>query len=214
MELANLLPQLADVVVVPADVSDEVVAVRARTKSGVPTGCTGCGRSSAWCHSRYVRRLADVALGGRPLRIDLSVGRLYCENPSCPKVTFAEQVPGLTVRYQRRTPFLQGLVESVGVLLAGRGGARMPRILNTTLSRCTVLSQLMRMPLPPRVTPRVLGWTTSRSTATPLALNVDRGGTRVPIASVLPHLEGAFKRAEMAAPVLPVARSRTLSRSA
>ncbi|MEU9148867.1 transposase family protein [Streptomyces sp. NPDC048349] len=62
------------------DVSDAVVAVRARTKSGVSAGCTGCGRSSAWCHSRYVRRLADVALGGRPLRIDLSVRRLYCEN--------------------------------------------------------------------------------------------------------------------------------------
>ncbi|GAA1542373.1 hypothetical protein GCM10009730_59290 [Streptomyces albidochromogenes] len=68
-----------------------------------------------WCHSRYVRRLADVPLAGRPLSIDLPVRRLYCENPSCPKATFAEQVPGLTVRYQRWTPLLQGLVEDVGV---------------------------------------------------------------------------------------------------
>ncbi|WP_416237960.1 ISL3 family transposase [Streptomyces sp. NEAU-W12] len=142
---------------VSADVSDAVVAVRARTRSGVPAGCTGCGHLSAWCHSRYLRHLADVALGGRPLRIDLSVRRLYCENPVCPKVTFAEQVPGLTVRYQRRTPQLQRLVEAVGVVLAGRGGARMLRILNVRLSRCTVLSQLMRVPLPPLETPRVLG---------------------------------------------------------
>jgi hypothetical protein len=69
-------------------------------------------------------------------------------NPACPKVTFAEQVPGLIVRYQRRTPQLQRLVEAVGVVLASRGGARMLRILNVTLSRCTVLSQLMRVPLP------------------------------------------------------------------
>ncbi|WJY53590.1 transposase [Streptomyces chengbuensis] len=110
-----------------------------------------------WRHSRYARRLADVALGGRPVRIDLSVRRLYCENSVCPKVTFAEQVPGLTVRYQRRTPQLQHLVEAVGVVLAGRGGARMLRVLNVTLSRCTVLSQLMRVPLPPLETPRVLG---------------------------------------------------------
>ncbi|MCY0938102.1 ISL3 family transposase [Streptomyces sp. H34-S4] len=140
-----------------AYISDAVVTVCARTRSGVPAGCTGCSRLSAWCHSRYVRRLADVTLGGRPLRIDLSVRRLYCENPGCPKTTFAEQVPGLTVRYQRRTPLLQGLVEAVGVVLAGRGGARMLQILNLTLSRCTVLSQLMRMPLPPLETPRVLG---------------------------------------------------------
>ncbi|MFJ2444098.1 ISL3 family transposase [Streptomyces sp. NPDC087658] len=139
------------------DVSDAAVAVRARTRSGEPAECTGCGQLSAWCHSRYVRRLADVALGGRPLRIDLSVRRLYCENLACPKATFAEQVAGLTVRYQRRTPLLQRQVEDVGVVLAGRGGSRMLRILNITLSRCTVLSQLMRVPLPPLVTPRVLG---------------------------------------------------------
>ncbi|MEU6895549.1 transposase family protein [Streptomyces sp. NPDC046557] len=120
-------------------------------------GCSGCGVPSDWTHSRYVRHLADVALGGRPVRIDLSVCRLYCENPSCPKVTFAEQVPGLTVRYQRRTPLLQHLVESVGVVPVGRGGARMLRVLNVRLSRCTVLAQPMRMPLPPLVTPRVLG---------------------------------------------------------
>ncbi|WP_231591251.1 ISL3 family transposase [Saccharothrix sp. ST-888] len=143
--------------VVSVDVSDAVVAVRARTRSGVPAACTGCGQLTEWCHSRYVRHLADVALGGRPLRIDLSVRRLYCENSACPKVTFAEQVPGLTVRYQRRTPLLQHLVEAVGVVLAGRGGARMLRVLNVALSRCTVLSQLMRAPLPPLVTPRVLG---------------------------------------------------------
>ncbi|WP_319727946.1 hypothetical protein [Streptomyces sp. MB09-01] len=104
-----------------------------------------------------MRHLADVTLGGRPLRIDLSVRRWYCENAACPKVTFAEQVPGLTVRYQRRTPLLQHLVEAVGVLLADRGGARMLRVLNVPLSRCTVLSQLMRVQLPPLVTPRVLG---------------------------------------------------------
>ncbi|MFF3159673.1 hypothetical protein [Streptomyces sp. NPDC057910] len=59
-------------------------------------------------------------------------------------MTFAEQVPGLTMRYQRRTPQLQRLVEDVGVVLAGRGGARMLRILNpmerTDTAACTQLS--------------------------------------------------------------------------
>ncbi|MDK0523990.1 transposase [Streptomyces sp. ML-6] len=91
------------------------------------------------------------------MRIDLSVRHLYCENVMWSKVTFAEQVAGLTLRYQRRTPQLQRLVEDIGVVLAGRGGTRMLRILSIRLSRCTVLSQLMRMPLPPLETPRVLG---------------------------------------------------------
>jgi hypothetical protein len=71
-------------------------------------------------------------------------------------VTFAEQVPGPTVRYQRRTPRLQGLVEDIGVVPAGRGGSRMLRILNIRLWLAAVLSQLMRVPFPPLVTPRVL----------------------------------------------------------
>ncbi|MEU4303745.1 hypothetical protein AB0G09_41665, partial [Kitasatospora aureofaciens] len=51
--------------------------------------------------------------------IDLSVRRLYCENPACEKVTFAEQIDGLTRRYQRRTPALQKVVDAVAVALCG-----------------------------------------------------------------------------------------------
>ncbi|WP_248869249.1 hypothetical protein [Streptomyces halobius] len=91
------------------------------------------------------------------MRIELSVRRLYCENSACVKVTFAEQADGLTVRYQRRTPLLQNLVETAGVLLAGRGGARLLGLLNAPLSRTSVVFQLMRMPLPTMATPRVLG---------------------------------------------------------
>ncbi|MFI0976407.1 hypothetical protein ACH4SP_05200 [Streptomyces sp. NPDC021093] len=72
-----------------------------------------------WVHSRYERQLADAAVGGREVRTDLSVRRLYCENPACPKQTSAEQVPGLTVRYQRRTPLLQQVVEAVDFALYG-----------------------------------------------------------------------------------------------
>jgi hypothetical protein len=112
---------LAAVLVVSVDVSGPAVVMQARMRSGAPAGCTGCGTLSEWVHSRYVRRLADVTLGGRPVRIDLSVRRLYCENSACPKVTFAAQVSGLTVRYQRRTLLLQRLVEAVGVVLADQG---------------------------------------------------------------------------------------------
>ncbi|MFF0018706.1 ISL3 family transposase [Streptomyces sp. NPDC005374] len=157
VELPYLLPHLAGVSVLSVDGSGPVVVVRARTRSLAPAPCTGCGTPSGWCHSRYVRRLGDTSLGDRAVLVELSVCRLYCENTTCEKVTFAEQVPGLTVRYQRRTPLLQRVVEAAGVLLAGRGGARMLRVLNVTLSRCTVLSQLMRMPLPALVIPRVLG---------------------------------------------------------
>nr|WP_206751800.1 hypothetical protein [Streptomyces cadmiisoli] len=104
-----------------------------------------------------MRTLADVAVGGRPVLISLSVRRLFCDSASCGRWTFAEQVEGLTVRYQRRSSLLQHLVGTAGVLLAGCGGARLLHILKAPLSRTSVLFHLMRMRLPPVVTPRVLG---------------------------------------------------------
>nr|WP_246193111.1 hypothetical protein [Kitasatospora atroaurantiaca] len=38
-----------------------------------------------------MRHLTDATVGGRPVRIDLSVRRLYCEDPACPKVTFVSR---------------------------------------------------------------------------------------------------------------------------
>jgi transposase len=89
--------------------------------------------------------------------IDLSVRRLYCENPDCPKTTFAEQVDGLTARYQRRTPALQRVVEQVAAALAGKAGARLLSHLHQVLSWSTALRMLMRLSLPPLRVPRVLG---------------------------------------------------------
>ena len=133
-----------------------VVRIAACTRE-LTVACPDCGRGSARVHSRYDRMLADVAAGGRPVLIGLSVRRLFCDSPGCARRTFAEQVEGLTVRYQRRSPLLQHLVEMAGVLLAGRGGARLLQILKVPLSRTSVLFHLMSLPLPPAATPRVLG---------------------------------------------------------
>ena len=76
-------------------------------------------------HSRYQRRLADTATGGQEVLIDLQVRRFFCGNRGCAKATFAEQVPGLTTRYGRRTCGLQAMLQAVALALGGRAGARL-----------------------------------------------------------------------------------------
>lgn len=181
VELPLLLPHLTSVSVVSVDAGGPVMIVRARTRDASPARCAGCGMSSEREHSRYLRRLADRAIGDWAVRIGLSVRRLYCENRACSKVTFAEQVNGLTVRYQRRTPLLRELVETVGVLLAGRGGARLLGLLNAPLSRTSVLFQLMRVPLPTIAAPRVLGVDDSALYADVYGTLLVDGDTRLPI---------------------------------
>ncbi|MGW8375412.1 ISL3 family transposase [Streptomyces sp. ODS28] len=142
------MPQLEPVVVESVEVADDVLVCTAHTREA-PVACPGCGAVADWEHSRYVRHVADEAVGGRPVRIDLSVRRLYCENPQCVKVTFVEQVDGLTVRYQRRTPGLQAMVVAVVTVLAGTAGARLLHWLHQSLSWAALLGCLMRLPDPP-----------------------------------------------------------------
>ncbi|MCX4564464.1 ISL3 family transposase [Streptomyces phaeochromogenes] len=157
IRLEDLLPQLAAVRVDRVEASGDLLRIAARTWDDVAAVCPGCGTESDWAHSRYVRHVADEAVGGRAVVIDLSVRRLHCENSDCPKTTFAEQVTGLTVRYQRRTPALQHVVNAVAVALAGSAGARLLAVLHCALSWATVLNCLMRIPLPSAAVPHVLG---------------------------------------------------------
>lgn len=89
--------------------------------------------------------------------IELSVRRLFCDNGNCPRVTFAEQIDGLTCRYGRRTPVLQRMLGALGVVLAARAVARLAALLGITVSRTTVLRLVMALPEPAWTVPRVLG---------------------------------------------------------
>ena len=129
----------------------------ASTRAG-PASCPSCGASSSRVHSRYQRRLADAALGGRRLVLVLSVRRLVCDATACKRRTFAEQVEGLTVRSGRRTPVLRGMLEQVAVAPAGRAGARLTRVSHAPVSRSTLLRLLMSVPDPEHATSRRGCW--------------------------------------------------------
>ena len=67
--------------------------------------------------------MADAPISGVPVVIELGVRRFFCDHPDCPKRTFAEQIPGLTSRYARRSLGLGRMLAAVGLALAGRAGA-------------------------------------------------------------------------------------------
>jgi transposase len=96
LELGILLPHLAGVVVEKTELAAAWLCIWARARAEQAV-CPACGWSSGRVHSRYWRRLADAAIGGRRVLIRLAVRRLFCGgNPDCPVTTFAEQVEGLT----------------------------------------------------------------------------------------------------------------------
>ena len=119
--------------------------------------CPSCGMISRRVHSRYDRHLSDPAIGGQEALVRLRVRRFFCDSKECPKRTFAEQIPGLTVPHARRTQLLRGLLEKIALAVGGRPGARLCRQLSVEVSRMTLLRLTRALPLLEPGLTRVLG---------------------------------------------------------
>jgi hypothetical protein len=101
--------------------------------------------------------LADAAIGGQQVVLRLRIRRFFCHHPACPARTFAEQIPGLTTPYARRSPLARRMLEQVALALAGRAGARLAGMLGLPVGRSTLLRLLRALPDPAPSTVAVLG---------------------------------------------------------
>ena len=154
--LMVLFPHLAGLDLAHVEDLGGGVRIVARTRTAA-LACRGCGVLSARVHDRYRRRLQDLACCGRPVQVVLEARRFRCGNPACPVATFAEQVPGLTSWYQRRTARLRDLLEKVALALAGRAGSRLAAALGAVVSRFTLIRLVRGLPDPQAGQVTVLG---------------------------------------------------------
>jgi transposase len=145
--LLMLFPHLRGLRILRVEDAGEAVAIRACCRSP-DARCPSCGSVSSRVHGGYVRVVADGAAGGRPVLVVLSVRRFRCLEPSCAKVTFAEQVQGLTGRYRRRSVPVLDMLAGVGLELAGRAAARLASALGMPVHSSTVLRLVMALPDP------------------------------------------------------------------
>jgi zinc-finger of transposase IS204/IS1001/IS1096/IS1165 len=151
-----LFPHLGGLELDQVEDLGDLVRLVARTRTS-PVTCPECGEPAPRVHDRYWRRLQDLSCCGRPVQVVLQVRRFICDNPACAVATFAEQVAGLTARYQRRTIGLRSLLERVALALAGRAGSRLARALGAIVSRCTLIRLIRALPDPEIGTVAVLG---------------------------------------------------------
>jgi transposase len=141
------LPHLADVTVDRIDEVGGRVVIDARsTRAGV--NCPGCGVESTGVHGRYRRQLADTAVTGRPVVLRLLIRRFLCRDKGCRRVTFAEQIGGLTTPHARMSPPLRAALTAIATALAGRAGARLATRLGMPVGRDTLLKLLRSVPDP------------------------------------------------------------------
>ena len=105
---------------ISSDGSDLVIAVRA---VGRANKCPGCATISERIHSRYRRRLGDLPLAGRPVRLVVMARRFHCDAVLCGRRIFVERFDqDVLAPWGRRTARLDRIVHHLGLLRAA--GAR------------------------------------------------------------------------------------------
>ena len=132
------------IVVEHQDVGTDRIVVSGRLAS-VEAGCPDCGTLSRSCHSRYVRTLADLPVGGRAMAILLTVRRFRFTTQGCRRTTFSEDIGGqIGRRHGRWSARCDQVVHAVGIALGGRPGSRMMARLAAPCSKDTLLRSVRR----------------------------------------------------------------------
>ena len=132
-----------------------VIVVR---PTSTASACPGCGARSARIHSRYHRRLADLPIAGRPVRLLVKARRFYCDAVLCGRRIFTERFDGdLLAPWARRTARLDHIVHYLGLALGGRPAASFARRLMLPVSNDTLLRVVRRRGSPRFVPPTVIG---------------------------------------------------------
>lgn len=86
--------------------------------------CPSCGILSSWVHSSYWRRIGDLPLAGRAVKLLATVRRFRCKAIGCWQRIFTERfADGVFAPWARRTIRLDGLVHYLGLALGERPAA-------------------------------------------------------------------------------------------
>jgi zinc-finger of transposase IS204/IS1001/IS1096/IS1165 len=107
--------------------------------------CPACSGSEVSYHSTYLRRLGDLPWQGQQVHLQVKTRRFRCRNRDCPRMIFAERLPGVAAPRARATNRLAPTLRLVGYLLGGLPGSRLLERLGIIASRDTVLRTVKTM---------------------------------------------------------------------
>ena len=108
--------------------------------AGVTSQCPACRTISGRIHSRYSRRLADLPIAGRRVRLVLLARRFHCDAVLCERRIFTERFGAdVLAPWARRTARLDHIVHHLALALGGRPAASFARRLMLPVSNDTLL---------------------------------------------------------------------------
>lgn len=101
--------------------------------------CPACGHESGAVHSTYLRKLRDLPVQGRSLRVHAVARRWRCLNRECRRVTFCESFEGLAKRHAQRTERMSGTMEHYVLTVGSNAAAHLLKLTGVEVSGRTLL---------------------------------------------------------------------------
>src|SRR5215469_12609861 len=141
-----LLPSGLEIDQSGADATVHTVSVTSRVSNST---CPLCGARATRIHSRYHRTVADVACGGRQVRLLLTARKFFCDTPACARKIFTERLAPFLEPWARMTTRLAQALFDIGRATCGKLGARLAARLWIPTSWKTLLRRIMAGPTPP-----------------------------------------------------------------
>jgi zinc-finger of transposase IS204/IS1001/IS1096/IS1165 len=137
------------------DVDGALITMRPASSTSL---CPACGAISGRIHSRYSRRLADLPIVGRRVRLVLLAWRFRCGAVLCGRRIFNERFDAdVLAPWARRTARLDHIVHHLALALGGRPAASFARPLMLPVSNDTLLRLVRRRGTPHFDAPTVVG---------------------------------------------------------
>ena len=119
--------------------------------------CPICHTLSNHVRSLYTRKISDLPIIARRLRILLIVRKYYCDNGSCIRRIFCERIPKLAPVYARCTSRLMDSHLNIALASGGETGSKLSKLLGMPTSPDTLLRRIRTAILPDHPEPEVIG---------------------------------------------------------
>jgi hypothetical protein len=138
----SLVPSGFVVVTAVHDTAATTITVRSPKDFGV---CSSCGTISRRVHSRYRRRVRDLPLSRRSVKLLVVARRFRCDAVLCGRQIFAERFADDDLApWARRIARLDHIVHHLGLALGGRPAACFSQRLMLPVSKDTLLRMVRR----------------------------------------------------------------------
>ena len=138
------------------EVTQETVCIGLLATSTVGT-CPVCQTPTSRTHSFYQRKLADLSMSGKQVKLLVRLRKFFCFLASCPRKVFAQTCNLVFKPYARRLLRSDQQIQAIGLQVGAKPGARLCRIVGQPISASTVLRTIRKTPVPVVQTPKRLG---------------------------------------------------------